>query len=202
MGLTNIFLDTYVAHKLSELTACSAPDLGNRGPWLNEFILRTAFHASYMADPRRVHVFNFLRRTEATVSYYLVARQALMEYVETPRNTVSPYFRSLVNWESCIAQCRQGYEFMEAAFHRKAYQQGDKSPHERLGRLHNDSKHMDGQIANRRLPTDATSGIWITNEGLECSAAQLTFREIGGLIGDMCDIADAVCRGSNSTAGV
>ena len=110
MQPSNYLLDNYVAHKLSLLTECGAREIPTYANWLNVFILNSVF--IFRLPPKtRAYVFNFLRRAEGALSAYREARKALIEYLETPRNVLSPYFRALLNFEVCISQCRQGYEF-------------------------------------------------------------------------------------------
>jgi hypothetical protein len=171
MQLSNYFLDQFVAHKLSSLTECGVPELSMGSAWLNDFILNSAFRMTLPAE-KRAYAFNIIRRTEGAFSAYREARLALIEYVTTPRNTVSPYFRSLSNFEVCISQFWQCCEIvMRAAAPIKLFKSGDNSDTERLYNLYIDAKHMDGVIHRGELPAAATTGLWITNQGLESTKA-------------------------------
>jgi hypothetical protein len=96
-------LDNFVAHKLSSLTECGAPEFANDGNWLGASILNSVFIASLQPKPR-AYLFNFLRRAEGAISSYRTARINLIEYLQTPRNTLSPYFRALLHFEVSISQ--------------------------------------------------------------------------------------------------
>jgi hypothetical protein len=89
MNLTNHFLDNLVAHKLSSLTECGGPELVMENIWLNAFILNSAFRGRLPAE-KHAYAFNFIRRVEGAISAYREAREALIEYISTPRNTISP----------------------------------------------------------------------------------------------------------------
>jgi hypothetical protein len=110
---------------------------------------------------------------------------ALIEYLETPRNVLSPYFRALLNFEVCISQCYQGYELLATASGEKFFERNDKSEAERLHSLYVDSKHMDEMIDGGKIPTEATAALWITNHGLESSRAILSFDELAEMLLNM-----------------
>jgi len=117
---SNELLDNYVAHKLSELTECGAVELEVDSSWLNNFILNNIFR--FGVQPKaRAYLFSFLRRTEGATTAYQLACTALTEYIRTPRNVVSPYFRALTQFEICISQLYQGYELLATATGQRLY---------------------------------------------------------------------------------
>jgi hypothetical protein len=164
MQPSNYLLDNFV--KLSLLTACGAREIPTYANWLNAFILNSVFIFRLPAKTR-TYVFNFLRRAEGALSAYRETRTALIEYLETPRNVLSPYFRALLNFEVCISQCYQGYELPATASGEKFFEPNEKSEAGRLQMLYVDSKHIDRMIDGGKIPTEATAAIWITNHGLE-----------------------------------
>jgi hypothetical protein len=186
---TNYFLDNFVAHKLSGLTACGAPELSENPKWLSAFILSSVFIATMSPKPR-AYLFNFIRRAEGAFSAYRDARAALIDYVASPRNVVSPYFKALLDFELCIAQMQQGRELIMAATREKFFTPNDGSDSERLHTLYIDSKHAERMIAGGKLPTEATATIWVSNQGLESSRATLSFVELHELLLGMGRFAD------------
>jgi len=190
-GPTDYMLDNFVAHKLSLLTKCGAQELPRNANWLNRFILTSVCIVSLAAKPR-AYVFNFLRRAEGASSAYREARIELIDYLKTPRNVLSPYFRALLNFEVCISQCYLGYQLLAKAQAKPLFTKNDKSDAKRLYLLYNDSTHMDGMIAGGKVPTEATAAIWITNDGLESSRATLTFDEILAMLVHMGNIAETL----------
>jgi hypothetical protein len=185
------------AHKLSLLTECGVRELPTKANWLGAFILTTVFTATLPAK-NRAYVFNFLRRAEGAFSAYREARSALIEYLATPRNVLSPYFRDLLNFEVCIAQCYQGYELLATGSGEKLFERNDRSDGERLHYLYVDSKHMDRMIDGGKLPTEATVAVWITNHGLESNRAALSFDELFEMLIHMGRLAEQL---STLTAG-
>ena len=189
---TNYLLDNFIAHKLSELTICAAPELPEEANWLNAFILKSIFQFS-LPPKTRVYLFNFLRRTEGASAAYRDARSLLQQHLETPRNVISPYFRSLTQFEICLSQCYQGYELLARAAGQRLYEPGTGTPEERLQVAYVDSKHMDRMIDGDKLPEPATSGVWITNTGIESSRGLIAFQELHDLLQQMHSLAEKLC---------
>jgi len=138
----------------------------------------------------RAYVFNFLRRAEGASAAYREARAALIEYITTPPNVLSPYFRALLNFEVCISQCYQGYELLAMASGEKFFEPNDGSEAERLQILYVDSKHMDQMIDGGKIPSEATAAVRITNRGLESSRAALSFEELLEMLLNMGRLAE------------
>jgi len=197
---TNCMLDKYVGHKLSKLTACGAPELPEDGEWLNTFILKTVFQVN-IPEKTRAYLFSFLRRAEGSSAAYREARRLLQEHLSTPRNEVSPYFRSLTQFEICISQCYQGYELMARSAQQKLFEKRTGTVLEKLHTVYVDSKHMDQMIHGDKLAQIATSGIWITNEGIESSRGIITFQELHDLLRTMHKLAEKLCTRSLTTPG-
>lgn len=177
MQMTNYTLDNFIAYKLSELTRCEAPNLSDDSKWLNSFILNSIFQVK-LPDDTRAYIFNFLRRAEGASFAYRSAILDINEYLNTPQNNISPYFKALSQIEICISQCYQGYELLSRASGETIYTPGDGSCEERLQIVYVDSKHMDRMIHGDKLPESATSGIWITNNGIESARGKLSFQEL------------------------
>jgi hypothetical protein len=202
MQPTDYFLDNFVAHKLSLLTKCGARELTTNESWIGAFVLTRAFTAP-LPQKNRAYAFNFVRRAEGAFSAYRQARTALIEYLQTPRNVISPYFRALLNFEVCIAQCCQGYELLATASGERPPQWKKKNDQSEAGRLYKlfiDSKHMDEMIDGGKLPTEATAAIWITNIGLESNRAVVTFEELFEALRHMGELADQLSTLTPRTA--
>lgn len=193
MQPSNYVLDNFVAHKLSELNACDAPELPDDSAWLNTFILNTVFRVR-LEQKTRAYLFNFLRRTEGAISAYRAGCAAVREYIATPRNVISPYFSALSQFEICVSQSYQGYELLARAAGEKIYEEGDGSPEERLQKIYVDAKHMDRMISGDKLPEEATAGIWITNTGLASARAVLSFTELHGILVNMHGLAEKLSK--------
>lgn len=193
LKLTNCALDTFISHRLSELTKNSAPDFISESNWLNEFILKTIFH--FNLQPKiRTYIFTFLRRSEAACNAYGEAKRYLDHYLETPNNVISPYFSALAQFEVSLSQCYQGFELLSAVANKNLYEPGDDSNLEKLQKVYVDSKHMDRMIRGDKLPPEATTGIWITNSGLESARCSISFIELHELLTSMNSLAEKICN--------
>lgn len=172
MRLSNIFLDTYIAPKLSSLTEFKTHEASEKlKPWVNNFILNSTFRVK-VPEPTKTYYFNFLRRAEGAFIEYEYARKALEDYINTKRNNpernkISPYFRALLHFETFIAQLYQAYEFLMTFSKMKVFNRGEGTIIEKIHELYITSKHMDKCIKKGHLPDSATIAIWITNDGLE-----------------------------------
>ena len=186
---SNYLLDNHIAHKLSALTECGAVELEEDSSWLNNFILNSIF--TFQVPPKnRAYLFSFLRRTEGATTAYQLARTALIEYIGTSWNVVSPYFRALTQFEICISRLYQGYELLATATGQPVYLSNSGSAEEKLQVVYVDSKHMDRMIHGDKLPPDATTGVWITNSGLESSRGIISFPELHELLSSMHGLAE------------
>ena len=190
---SNYFLDTHFAHKISSLTECNAPDLSSeKYNWINLFLLNAAVITFPGKD--KALLFNFVRRVDGAYTTYNLARTALIEYISTPQNTISPYFRALFHYEVCIAQIYQGTELLCKANETDVFKKGDGSLLERVRKIYVDSKHMDKMIVGGKTPKAATTAVWLTNEGIETAHASITYDELADLLRDLNNIAKQVSQ--------
>src|SRR5581483_5696116 len=188
---SDYMLDNFVAHKLSLLTECGAPEYVYNENWLGTFILNSVF-ITQLAPKPRAYAFNFLRRAQGALSSYSLARSELIGYLQTPPNVSSPYFRSLLHFEVCISQSYQALELLATASGFDVFDNNDGSKEERLYRLYVRSKHMDKMIESGQIPIEATSALWLTNDGIECSVASLSLEELLSLLKWIAETANRI----------
>lgn len=182
--MTNSFVDTFVAYKMSEINKCEAPDMKTEEKkLLNQFLLNSVFKVTIKAK-QKAYLMNIVRRVEGAFSAYHEARKSLIEHIDTPNNTISPYFRSLLNFEGCVSQLYQSIELNCKLTGNKAFDKGrnSKCKYERLYDVYIDSKHMDGMIKGRKLPDDAMCAVWITNYGLASARSSISFEELTSIM--------------------
>lgn len=186
-------LDNFIGHKVSQLKLCGAKELADSPKWLNTFILKTIFQLSL--DPQiRAYLFSFLRRVESSCDAYRQARQYITDYVNTPQNVISPYFKALAQIEICISQAYQAFELLAALTSQKIYDPGSGTPEEHLQIVYVDSKHMDQMIRGGKLPETAPTGIWLTDGAIESARGALTFDELHGMLLDLHRLAESLCN--------
>jgi hypothetical protein len=133
-----------------------------------------------------------VRRVEGAYTTYNLARTALIEYISTPQNTISPYFRALFHFEVCVAQTYQGAEFLSKANKTKVFKKGDGSLLERIHKIYVDSTHMDEMIDGGKTPNKATVAIWLTNECIESARASITYDELASTLRNLNNVAKDV----------
>ncbi len=178
MPLSDYALDKFVAPKLSELTACGADKLAEPENLLSNFILNNIVVVRYV-EPMRANAFNMIRRVDQASYEYEQGRDNLSKYLNTPPEVISPYFRALSHFEQCVAMLYQSALFAARLVDEKVlYKQGDGSFFERMNKLYTASKHMVERIEQGRIPVDATTGVWLTNDGIECEDASVNFAEL------------------------
>jgi hypothetical protein len=197
---SHYMLDNFVAHELSLLTKCGAPEFTHDDNWLGSFILNSVFIGQLTPKPR-AYAFNFLRRAQGALSSYRTARLELIDYLQTPPNVLSPYFRALLHFEVCLSQGYQALEMLGTASGHHVFDKKDDSNEARLYRLYIQSKHMDRMIESGQIPEQATAALWITNEGIECSGASLSFEELLSLLQWIAEMADRIARFEFGRAG-
>ena len=147
-----------------------------------------------MPSKDKALLFNLVRRVEGAYSTYNLARTALVEYIYSPQNTISPYFRALFHYEVCIAQTYQGVEFLGKVNETNLFEKGDGSLLERIHKIYVDSKHMDEMIDGGRTPNKATAAIWLTNEGIESVRSSTTYDELASTLRNLTNVAKQAAK--------
>ena len=192
--------DRLVAPKISELLTPNPPDIsrGRKFP-INTFIANT--HLSLALSNRiRQACFNFLRNAEGAFDEYCDARTALRSYLKTEGRTVVPYFSALRHFEHCLGHLYHAVLSVNVLAKKKQFEAGDGTVLDRVSTLHNHVKHMDGKYSRVSIRDEisfklfatshrskkksyaiedmASVPIWLTNTGLECRQASLTYTEL------------------------
>lgn len=199
-------LDKLVPY-LSNLTECSMPDMSDHDPqsvyWVQNYLLTTTFKSKY-PEPYHQIAMSYMRRAEATFREYDLARQSLISYLSGSREALSTYFTSLYHFEQLISQSHQAYLLMRHFLHNptpdkepRLFKVGDQSILDRLYKLYNYIKHCDDKLNSNKFPADGTLPIWLTNEGVCCCEAALTYQDFAEMLAD---IANGANRFGNPSA--
>lgn len=184
-----------IATAMSELKSPSPPELSPDRGSLIEYALNIAFRP-IRDDQWRVFGAVSIQRSIAARAAYRAATCALEEYVRgLPANhKINVYRDALDGFERCVHNARVAMnvvQHMEAKASQSKdpkkliYSQNDGSPEDRLAKMDNRAKHF---------PEDVFAGdvlhptpIWIRDEGLVCSTAELSFIELARLLEDLGD---------------
>lgn len=185
-------LDEFGAPKLSELNVCRAPDLPEWPNHLGAAILNSVFVVTYKREIRR-YLLNFIRRMETAVGEYRLGRRELLNYVEqlpVRNNHFLAALRALSHFEQSAAALYQAAILLTRIKPGQLFNKGDGSSVECLNKIYNRSKHFEegGTFAGAAPATP----IWLTNEGLECSDAALTFVELHEMVVELTKCAEVI----------
>jgi hypothetical protein len=191
MQFAAFLLDKYGAPKLSQLTACGASAIDEPPNYLGSFVLNAMFMTEYN-DPFRRLTLMFGRRVEHAIREYIIGRQFLLDYLnELPQknNHFLVALRATTHFEQCIASAYEATLLMRGIIKltspNSAFPKQDEE--ENLRKIWNRSKHFDQDLtaATQRVTPDITAPVWLTNEGIECTTATITFRELETALGDL-----------------
>lgn len=197
-------LEEYLAPGIASFDAAEIPDVAVReleaGHWIDNHFLNSVLRGALNRGPLRAYVQHFLRRAEAAFSEHELARTATNAYLQN-RQSPSRYSRALLHWEFFLGQSWHAYALLRefanylakddpSATKVKIFESGDGSVEQRVNTLYNAAKHVETRITNGQLPEDSTSPVWMTNRGLECTDASLTYEETGEVLTFLAKWAD------------
>ena len=173
-------LDHFIAPELSRFATYDLPTVASEpGARVNRFIMVSIFKTAFN-DPHRALLFNLCRRTEVALHEYALGRDALSLLKDASRTTVSPYFLALRHLEAVISNLDEGWAFVGRVLERQLFEANDDSILQRLRWIHNASKHADEWLWKGKAPVGSTLAVWLTNEGITCQKATISYQELGG----------------------
>ena len=77
-------------------------------------------------------------------------------------------------------------------YKKKRFEASFQSKLDRVRKIYNASKHMDQRISDGKLPEKGTCAIWITNNGIECNNAAITFVELKDILIGLSNLANKI----------
>jgi hypothetical protein len=198
--------DKLIAPKISLLRKPSVPDISaDRRQLLCTFISNDRLSLG-VSNKHRQLLFNLARKAEDTLEEYCLGADNLRGYIAAPKISPHHYFSAVRHFEHCLAHLYQAVRCMNALSvpfgGEKQFDPGDGSILERVCLMHNEIKHMDARFesstfANKtsfesfaiknnsgksNSEADAASianlPMWLTDAGLECGKASITFGEL------------------------
>lgn len=214
--------DKFIAPKISHLGAPAVPDISAEwGHLLNAFILNFDL-ALALSNKHRQLLFNVIRKADDAFEEYCRAASSLRDYVTPRGRALSHYFSAIRHFEHCLAHLDQAVRCMDTLTKtwggEKQFNHDDGSILERVRIIHNRIKHMDerfekGDFGNensfvlfatksdgtKTIANDDVAGIanvpmWLTDDGLECAKAAITYRELAQEIRELCQEAKNLAR--------
>ena len=176
MPLSHYALDTFVAPKLSKLTACGMPEL--RSNWTIEKLPTLTLSQIFtrpMPDRTNRLFFNIVRRVDAATDEYQASRNAILLYTSVPRGSIINYFRALRHTEACLAATHQSMRLAHTLLGDGIDSVFDAVTQNSVRLLYNTSKHLDERIAEGDFLQNAPVAIWLTNSGIESKDHSISF---------------------------
>jgi hypothetical protein len=82
--------------------------------------------------------------------------------------------------------------YKQNIYKKKRFEASFQSKLDRVRKIYNASKHMDQRIRNGELPEKGTCAIWITNNGIECNNAAITFVELKDILIGLSKLANKI----------
>jgi len=184
-------LDNYGARKLSELTGCNAPLMEQPPSQLGTFVLNDIFLRPLPGHFRRA-VLTFGRRMLHAQREYTTGREVLIAYLTKLPQTNNHFLQALeatTHFEQCIASACQAANLFKSIVKLAAAPEVQDDRHRRLIAIWNRSKHFDEDITNPRRPgwgdAEIIAPVWLTNEGVSCADASITFEELHSFLIDL-----------------
>jgi len=188
---SNYVIDRYGTPNLSALTSCSAPDIAEPAALFGSFLFNDILRLQVNDQLRRLIVI-FGRRTEQAIRDYRTGRQLLKLYVERLPETNTHMLTAMqatTHFEHCIASTCQAGALLGEISRVIAPDEDHRHEDDRYARLKaiwNRSKHFDEDLAGgKAAKADITAPVWITNTGVSCARASITFDELHGCLQDL-----------------
>jgi hypothetical protein len=189
MGITRHGVAAFISPKIPEITKSVCVDVAqefsDRESWLATFFLKVAFQ-NHAAPDKRALCVQLLRRAECALAEYSAACE---EFGRVPRGSGanwSSYFKALYRLEATVTQSYQFFDYARKALDTKLFEKGDGSSVEHLNIVYNASKHG---VATTDQP------VWLTDDGIACDDATLSFLELESLLRQVGRIATRLVEG-------
>lgn len=178
----NDILDRYLAPQVSRFTEADIPILDELQAvsrhWIGNHFLNSVWRRAH-PEGRRQMVFNFLRRADAAIEEYVLAKAATLEFLQGGGQAVRAYTVALHHWETCLERGWLAARLFQKIFGvEKLFDKGDGSHWERLNRLQNDAKHTDARIEAGEHPGGSPLVVWMENDGMRSLNAAVSWQEI------------------------
>lgn len=193
MPMSDYARDRFIAPELSKFNAAKIPDASavdtEQEHWLANFILNTLLRAE-VPTPQRQQMFNFLRRSHAAFTAYASARELTLAFLDDRERSLR-YIDAVGQWEAFLGYAWQAYAFLGQG---KPiwFSTGDGSVRQRLHALHTRAKHAAAAIERGDFVEDAPLCVWLANDGLRSTDAELSFAEAADVLTDLARWASAV----------
>ena len=180
-------MDTILEEDCRPPRSCEMPDLSELyDKVLLTLILNVWLRGRGPKDQKAsIFVTSFIRLVDKTLVEYKYSRSALLEYVNTPANTMSPLFRATAHLETCIHSLKRAIRFAEHIRRDKKSptipQKLDvisKSAQIRITVVRDAIEHMDDRIIKGKIPKNGPVALIMKSDCLELAGEIITYIEL------------------------
>jgi hypothetical protein len=183
-------LSRFGAPKLGELAECNVPEMEEPPNYLGSFVLNSMFHITWKEPVGRL-ILMFGRRVEHAIREYRIGRELLGAYVAKLSQTNNHFLhamRAATHFEQCIASANEAIalrgRIMKLLLPDTPLARDDRE--ERLRLIWNRSKHFDEDLVGTQVASiDITAPVWLTNNGIESTAAVISHTELRAALADL-----------------
>jgi hypothetical protein len=162
-------------------TRCRMPDLSDvptarsLAAMLNLMFRRKGFSG----HPGQGLFSNLLRLTDSAVLEYEAARASLDEFVSTPTNVMSPFFRTIDHLETCISALDRASRCAESISAEAAVSSiPSRQVRRRISRARNAIEHADRDLVKGRIGLGSYTTLAPMNERVEIGPIVVTYEEL------------------------
>jgi hypothetical protein len=193
MRLSNTVLDSFFADGASALTSPEMPDIPIVPDQRFTFALNYSLGATKFKTAALISAVTASMSHNATaVGEFRAAKEALSKYINIlPEHEGLGYLgRAISHLETCVlhAYVTMGHiQTLQSAFcGSKIFTNSDRSEYDRLKDINNRIKHFDEDVQKAVSSSNPTppSAIWLSNDSIICSRAQMTYAELAGILKD------------------
>lgn len=211
MRPTLFTLERFVAPKLSQLSACNAPQLDPIGPNLAMIMMEALFgHLPAKSDAQLVGIVYIWRTANTGTLSYVKGREAIHEFVqkEEKSQNISLYYNAIMHYELCISNAVfsmntavRHFHFMGISLPGSKVERGkvvyeDSFGLEKMRLVYNRIKHFDEDVDRALLKgtSPPVAPIWFSNDAVESDKAAVTFEEIASILRKLHQIIDLLVK--------
>lgn len=195
-------LEWFVAPRLSALTSCNAPDIPPLPNAIGRLMFEGVFgHLPAVNEAQRTGIVQICRRSSEAIAAYINGRRHLIDFVQSPTKShnLQAHAEATQYFEACISNVYLALNMMVRQFNAMGISLPDTSvtprkkiiyasgvSFDKLRLLHNRVKHFDEDLeaAMSSGSVPAAAPMWFTNDGIESTAAALTFDELIAILED------------------
>jgi hypothetical protein len=181
--------------RLQLLTSCAASELPETPNYIDAAVWNLVCGCKFKDQSVTNLDVAFCRQTNSAIRQYKIGRTSLQKYIEAlevKSHSLNEYHVAIESFEHCLSAVWKAVELFQKSNDAilnisycgvSVFKKDDNSILERINLLHGTEKHWTVEQAK-----NGSAPLWITNVGLECSSAKLSFDELNEVISDLVEI--------------